>query len=61
MRTEPKSMRIEAPTTDWELWTGMTFPNEGEYVFPFGLSPLVVKDGVGSYWEPNVWMLHDMT
>src|SRR5580704_6613812 len=61
MRTEPKSMRIEGPISDWELWTGMKFPDEGEYVFPHGLSPLVVKDGVGTYWEPNVWMLHDMT
>jgi hypothetical protein len=58
LRPEPKSMRIEGPIDEWENWTEMTFPEDGEYVFPFGLSPLHVKDGVGSYWEPNVWMLH---
>jgi GNAT superfamily N-acetyltransferase len=61
LRPEPKSMRIESPIDEWERWTGLTFPEDGEYVFPFGLSPLLVKDGVGSYWEPNVWMLHEVT
>jgi hypothetical protein len=59
LRTEPRSMRIEGPVDEWELWTGMTFPEDGEYVFPFGLSPLRVDGGVGRYWEPNVWMQHD--
>jgi hypothetical protein len=58
LRPEPESMRIEGPVNEWERWTGMTFPQNGEYVFPFGLAPLRVHDGVGSYWEPNVWMLH---
>ena len=61
LRTEPRSMRIEAPVSDWELWTGITFPDDGDYVFPFGLAPMSVQDGVGSYWEPNVWMLHSVT
>ena len=26
-----------------------------------GLAPLEVRDGVGHYWEPNVWMLHRIT
>jgi len=60
LRTEPKSMRIEGPVDDWERWTEMTFPEDGEYVFPFGLAPLQVRDGLGSYWEPNVWMLHEV-
>jgi GNAT superfamily N-acetyltransferase len=60
IRPEPKSMRIEAPVNEWEHWTAMTFPEDGEYVFPFGLSPLSIKSGVGSYWEPNVWMLHEV-
>jgi hypothetical protein len=25
-----------------------------------GLAPLSVRNGTGSYWEPNVWMLHDL-
>jgi hypothetical protein len=58
LRPEPKSMRIEGPVADWESWTGMAFPEDGDYVFPAGLAPLRVHNGVGSYWEPNVWMLH---
>jgi hypothetical protein len=38
----------------------MAFPEDGDYVFPSGLAPLRVRDGTGSYWEPNVWMLHDL-
>lgn len=60
LRPEPKSMRIEGPVEDWERWTGMVFPEDGDYVFPSGLAPLRVQDGVGLYWEPNVWMLHDV-
>jgi GNAT superfamily N-acetyltransferase len=60
LRCEPRSLRIEAPVDDWERWTEMTFPEDGEYVFPSGLAPLSVRDGIGGYWEPNVWMLHEL-
>jgi GNAT superfamily N-acetyltransferase len=60
LRPEPKSMRIQASVDDWERWTEMTFPEDGDYVFPLGLAPLQVLEGVGSFWEPNVWMLHDV-
>lgn len=60
LRPEPRSLRIEAPRTDWEEWTGLDLPEDGEYVFPFGLAPLLVEDGVGRYWEPNVWMRHHL-
>ena len=52
--------QIEAPVAEWELWTEMTFPEDGEYVFPAGLALLRVRDGIGDYWEPNVWMLHNL-
>jgi hypothetical protein len=54
----PESMVISAPVSDWEEWTGMALPSDGEYVFPGGLAPLVVRDGVGVHVEPNVWVLH---
>jgi GNAT superfamily N-acetyltransferase len=60
LRPEPESLRIEGPIGDWERWTEMRFPEDGEYTFPLGLAPLQVHDGVGSYWEPNVWVLHDV-
>jgi GNAT superfamily N-acetyltransferase len=58
LRSEPRSLEITAQVPAWEQWTGMRFPDDGDYVIPGGLSPLVVRDGVGHYWEPNVWMLH---
>jgi GNAT superfamily N-acetyltransferase len=56
----PKSMVIEADVSTWEEWTGMRFPDDGEYVFPGGLAPLVVRDGTGVHVEPNVWVLHSV-
>jgi hypothetical protein len=60
LRSEIRSLRIEAPVSEWQEWTGMEFPDDGTYVFPLGLAPLSVRDGTGSYWEPNVWMRHDL-
>lgn len=60
LRPEPRSLRITAPVKDWQSWTGMAFPEDGEYVFPKGLAPLTVADGTGAYWEPNVWMRHPL-
>ena len=60
LRPEPRSMEIAGPVADWEEWTGMLFPESGEYTFPGGLAPLSVADGTGEYWEPNIWMLHDL-
>jgi hypothetical protein len=54
----PESMTIRKPVPDWEEWTGMRFPEDGEYVFPGGLATLLVQDGVGVHVEPNVWVLH---
>jgi GNAT superfamily N-acetyltransferase len=54
----PQSMLIEAPVSDWHEWTGMELPEDGTYVVPGMLAPLVVLDGVGMHVEPNVWMRH---
>jgi hypothetical protein len=60
LRTEPKSMEISHPVGEWERWIGLALPEDGEYVFPGGLAPLTVTRGHGVYWEPNVWILHDL-
>jgi hypothetical protein len=60
LRPEPRSLEITAPVPDWEAWTQMAFPADGEYVFPGGLAPLTVAAGTGAYWEPNIWMQHDV-
>ena len=56
----PASMTIEAPVSDWETWTGMPFPDDGDYIVPEMLAPLFVRDGVGRHVEPNVWLRHPL-
>jgi GNAT superfamily N-acetyltransferase len=58
LRPEPHSLQITGSVEEWQRWTGADLPTDGEYVFPGGLAPVTVRNGVGRYWEPNVWMLH---
>ncbi len=58
MRAAPESLVIEASVCDWEAWTGMPFPADGDYVVPRMLAPLAVRDGRGRHAEPNVWICH---
>jgi hypothetical protein len=55
-----QSMRITGSVSEWETWTEMAFPETGEYVFPAGLATVSIdrEADVGSYWEPNVWIVH---
>lgn len=60
-----RSSRITGTVPEWESWTGMRFPDDGSYVFPGGLAPLLVDHesgaaGRGRYWEPGVWIAHDV-
>lgn len=54
------SMRIEGSIADWEGWTGMRFPESGDYVVPDALVPIHMdlEANRGTYLEPNVWMCH---
>ena len=60
LKPEPRSLRITGSVADWEEWTGMAFPETGDYVFPGGLATVAIdrESDVGRYWEPNVWMRH---
>lgn len=62
VRPEPRSLRITGTVGEWERWTGMAFPESGEYVFPHGLAPLALdrEADVGRYFEPNVWVEHPL-
>jgi GNAT superfamily N-acetyltransferase len=57
----PESMTMEAPVADWQAWTGLAFPDDGDYVVPGMLAPLVVRGPVGRHVEPNVWVAHPIT
>jgi GNAT superfamily N-acetyltransferase len=56
----PHSMRITGSVREWESWTDLAFPESGSYVFPHGLAPVNIdrETDTGTYWEPNVWMIH---
>jgi GNAT superfamily N-acetyltransferase len=56
----PNSMRITGTVAEWEAWTGLPFPESGAYVFPHGLAPVAIdrEADTGTYFEPNVWMIH---
>ena len=56
----PHSMRITGSVQEWASWTGLAFPESGSYVFPHGLAPVDIdrEADIGTYWEPNVWMIH---
>jgi GNAT superfamily N-acetyltransferase len=60
LRPEPMSLEITGPVGGWENWVGMPFPEDGEYVFPGGLAPLSVSMVLVAYWQPHVWILHDI-
>ena len=54
----PRSMTISGSRAEWEEWTGMTFPDDGDYVVPGALVPVHFKNERGLYVEPNVWVRH---
>jgi hypothetical protein len=60
LKAEPHSLRITGTLAEWEEWTGVRFPESGEYWFPHGLATLAIdhEQDIGGYWEPNVWMRH---
>lgn len=53
-----ESMRIEGTVSQWEEWTGLAFPDDGDFVVPGALVPVRIAAGRGRYVEPNVWMWH---
>jgi hypothetical protein len=62
VRPEPCSLRITGTVAEWETWTGMSFPESGDFWFPGGLATVRIDraHNSGSYWEPNVWMHHPL-
>ena len=56
LRIAPRSMVLEASIAEWQLWTGLEFPQSGPYIIPGGAAPLEVSLELGraKYVEPNV-------
>lgn len=56
------SKTVQGTRLEWEEWTGMKFPQSGEYIIPGALNPMEmhVEQDKGVYIEPNVWMQHSI-
>ena len=57
------SMVIEGSVDEWEAWTGMAFPESGDFVVPGALAPVQIDRimNLGRYVEPNIWVHHPIT
>jgi hypothetical protein len=55
-----RAMRISGTIAEWESWTGLSFPESGQYIVPGALVPVEFDIAAerGTYVEPNVWMHH---
>lgn len=60
VRPSPTSMVIVGTVAEWEDWTGMRFPETGDYVVPDACAPVRIDREAdhGAYHDPNVWILH---
>lgn len=63
MRVAQCTLKVEGSVSDWEKWTGMAFPDSGEYVVPGALQPVSIdrESDHGCYEDPNVWMRHSVS
>jgi len=57
-----EAMTIRGTRAEWESWTGLKFPQSGEYPIPGALVPMWMNSekDEGTYTEPNVWMVHEI-
>lgn len=63
LKTADPSMVVEATVAEWEEWTGLQFPESGDYIIGGALAPIHVdvEMDVGRYIEPNVWVHHPIS
>lgn len=62
VRASPRSMVVRGSIADWESWTGLSFPDSGEYIVPTATSPVAIdrERDEGVYFDQNVWVVHDL-
>jgi hypothetical protein len=56
----PNSMVIPGTVSEWEQWTGLSFPASGDYEVPDALNVLHVdrERDLAVYREENLWVRH---
>jgi hypothetical protein len=62
VRASHQALIIRGSVADWEAWTGMAFPESGEYVVPHATQPITIdrEHDERVYHDQNVWMVHDI-
>jgi GNAT superfamily N-acetyltransferase len=62
VRASPRSMVMRGTVADWESWTGLRFPETGDYIVPTATSPVAIdrERDEGVYFDQNVWVVHDL-
>ncbi|MGI8909973.1 MAG: GNAT family N-acetyltransferase [Rubrobacteraceae bacterium] len=60
MKVAPQAITVTGSVTEWEEWTGVRFPESGEYVVPGALQSVHIDRDCdeGRCDDPNVWMRH---
>lgn len=60
VRPSPHSMTYRGTASEWEAWTGMAFPESGDYVVEGAAATVRIDRDAdeGVYHDPNVWMVH---
>jgi len=56
--TAEEAMLIEGTRAEWQEWTGLELPDDGEAIVPEALEPVRFENGRGVYREPCVWVEH---
>ncbi|HET7138084.1 MAG TPA: hypothetical protein VFI04_06990 [Gaiellaceae bacterium] len=56
--TAEDAMLIEGSREEWEAWTGVELPHDGDVIVPGALVPVHFAAGRGVYREPCVWIEH---
>lgn len=56
----PTALVITDTVARWQEWTGLRFPESGDYVVAGAFQPIAIdlRRDVGRYEEANVWMRH---
>ncbi len=56
----PEGNVFRGSVSEWEQWTGLMFPETGEYIVRGALNPVRIdrERDEGTLVEPNVWMVH---
>ncbi|HSJ83409.1 MAG TPA: GNAT family N-acetyltransferase [Acidimicrobiia bacterium] len=56
----PQGNVFRGTVAEWEQWTGLAFPESGQYIVAGALEPLRIDcdRGEGVLIEQNVWMVH---